>query len=57
MGVNFGLWAIAVIPTYLVTRKIGLVEDGFDPEMDNSSLAKNSDHQAQRDTTIKTDSI
>ena len=56
MGVNFGLWAIALIPTYLVTRKIGLVKEGFDSEIYDSSVAKNSDHQAQRDTTVKTDS-
>lgn len=56
MGVNFGLWAIALIPTYLVARKIGLVKEGFDSEIYDSSVAKNSDHQAQRDTTVKTDS-
>jgi len=27
VGVNFGLWGLSVLPTYLVARKVGLATD------------------------------
>lgn len=33
MAVNFGLWALAVIPTYLVVRHIGLDAEGHDVDL------------------------
>ncbi|KAL4952081.1 hypothetical protein BDW69DRAFT_185754 [Aspergillus filifer] len=27
LGVNFGLWGLAVVPTYFVARKVGLTDD------------------------------
>ncbi|KAL4960104.1 major facilitator superfamily domain-containing protein [Aspergillus stella-maris] len=28
LGVNFGLWGLAVVPTYFVARKVGLTDEG-----------------------------
>lgn len=45
LGVNFGLWAIAVIPTYFVIRKIGLIKkEESDLEIDITSGVKTFDH-------------
>ena len=45
LGVNFGLWAIAVIPTYFVVRKVGLIKEETDLEIDITSGVKTFDHR------------
>lgn len=45
LGVNFGLWAIAVIPTYFVVRKIWLIKEENDLEIDITSGTKTFDHR------------
>ncbi|KAL4873981.1 hypothetical protein BDV12DRAFT_205394 [Aspergillus spectabilis] len=35
LGVNFGLWGLAVVPTYFVARKIGLDRQGAEIEIAN----------------------
>lgn len=36
LGVNFAIWGIAVIPTYLVVRRVGIVHVGINHEQPTS---------------------
>ncbi|KAL4790563.1 hypothetical protein BDV19DRAFT_393937 [Aspergillus venezuelensis] len=40
LGVNFGLWGLAVVPTYFVARKVGVTDEGEsqNPAVENRSM-------------------
>jgi hypothetical protein len=42
--VNFGLWGLAVIPTYFVARKVGLAGQGGEDERSVASTSKDTDN-------------
>ncbi|KAL3440268.1 major facilitator superfamily domain-containing protein [Aspergillus insuetus] len=44
LGVNFGLWGLAVIPTYFVARKVGLARQGDEDEGSDASTSKDTDN-------------